>query len=47
VCFNWIQAQAHCGGRMKTARMQDLNYNTFRATLKRLGISNSEEDSPA
>ena len=37
----WLftRALAHCGGgRMKAARMLDLNYNTFRATLKRLGI---------
>ncbi len=37
----WLYTRAldHCdGGRMKTARMLDLNYNTFRATLKRLGI---------
>ncbi len=37
----WLftRAMAHCdGARMKCARMLDLNYNTFRATLKRLGI---------
>jgi DNA-binding NtrC family response regulator len=37
----WLftRALAHCdGARMKCARMLDLNYNTFRAALKRLGI---------
>lgn len=40
----YSQALSHCGGRMKTARMLDLNYNTFRSTLRRLGLADTGEN---
>ncbi len=42
----WLYAEAlgYCqGGKMKSARMLDLNYNTFRSALRRLGLESAND----